>query len=943
MILPTKMMVREAKRYIIENGGGETGWIMTPRNMAKTLYDRLGGKIPVTDRGFREMAIRRILENNEYPHLSVPGVPMGGILRRISSTISTLILNEVKPNDLHDEGSRESEMREVYLKYISICRESMVLDREMVPVEVLKMLDRDVFPIEAMGIYLPGKLDRAYSKLLRAITERARYARITEHVCRKRPSFIPERVEKPPIRGCFRIPEEEDGVREMIYSDKRLKAITAEDPSSETREICRYIKEICSKGSDPGEITVVYPDRDPHEKEVRQVFFDYGIPHTSRKDQLVREMPCIVSLFEILETVLEGFPRGKLVRSLSSSHFNPKYDQEISVEDLEEATREAAVFGGGGDVEMEWLDPLKRASEECEDDKTEMFDRVRSGLEVVLGLLSDLKSKKRSAREHAVALGEMIEILGFDPGRTPEDRKAFDKFREALSDIRKNESILGPNRMDLRGFLSTLESTLEDVSITSGPERGVRIMGVGEFTGLGSKNVILASMTEKEIPQAEKPFNLLRDDNRERLGISRGHKRREMLENLCISLMGVEDPVISFYRTEGESPVSITPLLEEIPLEVIDTGDDPRSRIESLSYIGEQMVGSSLNTFKDPSGIFDMDQLLDDEFESISRVVKASNRRRSNALMGSLTDPELAERIRGMFHHDYVWSPSKLETYRDCPYRFFVENVLNLSPVEELEPEVPPDKKGVILHAVLERFYGSLMERGKNRVEPENLDEAWETARRCALEVLSSYSFRGPYWDAMRDMLLGFGGENGILRDFLELESSYRGPFFVRDCELSFGRDEGVRVGGDMAGEGLNLRGFVDRVDTMKADGRESFFIWDYKTGRLPPIKKSLQVPLYLAALKKLYPGSVPGGGGYYHIARKGGLERKIALGGGVWTGEGKDLSKEVKRVRSKMDRKVDEALEVVEGIRSASFPRKESCNNRFCEFHGMCRKGEWL
>ena len=951
LILPTKMMIREAKREVISRGGGETGWIMTPTGLASHLYDRLGGGKPVMDRGFRDMAVRRILKSGDYPNLTLPGIPLGGVVKRISSAISTLVLNRIVPEKLSREGGRESELSGIYKKYIDLCTQSEILDRDMLPGETVKLIEEAGFEADALGIYLPGKLDPAYGELMETLLERSRFKKVIEHVCRKPPSFVEEK-EKPDRQVRFSIPDEGDRARQMIYSRDTLEAIIAEDPTRETKEICRYIKEICAEGTDPGEITVVYPDRDPHAKEVKQVFFDYGIPYTTRNDQRVREMPCIVSIFEILQSALEGFPRGKVVRSLSSSYFRIKDKDKKTVQwrELEEATRVSAVFGSGGDIEREWLDPLERFAQETEDEPLAgSVLRVRSSLERILRSLDRLVSEERSYKGHMDELFGTLSILGYEHDSLDEGESlAFDKFLGTLKSIRRRELILGAEEIDFREFLSTLESSLEDVSISMGRGRGVRIMGLGEFTGLSSDIVIFASMTEKEIPFGDKPFTILSDNNRERLNITRMHDRRKTLENLCISLGGVKRPVVTFYRSQGESAVAISPFIEEVPLREIDTGEDPRSHLEALSYVGE--YHSSVNprvTQKDSSRLFERESLLGEEKEIVEKAISGSSLRRSRSHPshnGTILQPELAEEIRDRFHHDYIWSPSKLEAYRDCPYRFFVENVLRISPVEELEPEVPPDKKGIILHSVLERFYNRMKEEGMFRVEGDSIQEAWETARRCALEVLSSYSFRGPYWDALKDSILGSGDERGILRDFIDFESSYNGPFNVRECELSFGIEEGVRVGGDLTGEGLNLRGFVDRLDSMSVEGREAFFIWDYKTGGLPSIRDSLQVPLYLAAVKRLHPESIPGGGGYYHIARRGGLNRKIALGKKVWEG-GIDLDKlrrEVSRVRSKIDRKVDEALEIIEGIRSASFPRKEACYNRYCEYSGMCRKGEW-
>ena len=54
---------------------------------------------------------------------------------------------------------------------------------------------------------------------------------------------------------------------------------------------------------------------------------------------------------------------------------------------------------------------------------------------------------------------------------------------------------------------------------------------------------------------------------------------------------------------------------------------------------------------------------------------------------------------------DRVYSISQLETYTSCPFRYFLERVLNVKIVEEPDEEMEAIELGSLLHAILFEFY----------------------------------------------------------------------------------------------------------------------------------------------------------------------------------------------------------------------------------------------
>src|SRR5436853_4281117 len=51
------------------------------------------------------------------------------------------------------------------------------------------------------------------------------------------------------------------------------------------------------------------------------------------------------------------------------------------------------------------------------------------------------------------------------------------------------------------------------------------------------------------------------------------------------------------------------------------------------------------------------------------------------------------------------WSVSAIETYLDCPFRFFAQHVLKLEEEPDDEETMDPRRQGILVHRVFEAFF----------------------------------------------------------------------------------------------------------------------------------------------------------------------------------------------------------------------------------------------
>jgi hypothetical protein len=242
------------------------------------------------------------------------------------------------------------------------------------------------------------------------------------------------------------------------------------------------------------------------------------------------------------------------------------------------------------------------------------------------------------------------------------------------------------------------------------------------------------------------------------------------------------------------------------------------------------------------------------------------------------------DRVRSPATGDVV-SPTRLQDWATCPFRYLLGSVLGVQVEDEPERllELSALDRGTLVHEVLERFVREELARPESERAP--VGSPWPPAAstrilqimdECASDAeAQGLTGKATLWALHRE-------EIAIdLVDFVAEDNERRVEQGVvpESVELPFGLDGAPAVEVPVSGgRTVAFRGRADRVD-VRPDGRR--VVLDYKTGKPYPTPAEdedpvvggarLQLPVYAEAARQLL-GATDVEAAYWFVSSKGGF-----------------------------------------------------------------------
>jgi len=317
-----------------------------------------------------------------------------------------------------------------------------------------------------------------------------------------------------------------------------------------------------------------------------------------------------------------------------------------------------------------------------------------------------------------------------------------------------------------------------------------------------------------------------------------------------------------------------------------------------------------------------------------ARSLRARGRRWRNAWHDAdgLVLAEDAGALAAFLPAASTYSASSLQTFSDCPYRFFLHAVQHLRPRDELTPlsQMDPLTRGSLIHRVQFRFLSRLAAEGRLPLHPLRLQEWYDPLDAALDEVAREYAEElAPaiprVWrnevEAIRADLRAWLRDSALHAHTwkpLHFEYSFGLARRDRDADAASAPEPVTLLDG-----ALRLCGSIDVVES---DGLKLRVV-DYKTGKPPDAAPAgigggqvLQPALYALAAEQLL--KLPAESGLLYFCTQRGEYRRVEI---LLTDQ----------VRANVRRAVEVIGQAIgEGFLPAA-PRKGACGR--CDYRPVC------
>jgi ATP-dependent helicase/DNAse subunit B len=698
-----------------------------------------------------------------------------------------------------------------------------------------------------------------------------------------------------PIFSPFRRPPDE----EIAEGDIELLSAPGEgrEAAEIARRCLRWVKE---RGFKFSEIGILLRSAEPYAALLAETFSHAGIPFYLHGGTALWETREGQSLRLIFKVVREDFSRTSVVEFLTfaplsferilgrkASHANPALWDLLSLQ--------AGIVRGIEEWQTRLPRLLSRAREEGES-----IEALIHFMELFLRLVEKLP-RRGSWSELASNLAGLLGEL-FIPSASMQ--KIADEIENlSIHDFLEEEIELG---LFFQAVESSLTSAREQVG--SFGREGVFIGDLMSARGIPFKGVIVPGMVERLFPLMHRQDPVLLDRERQYLSETlkkelpqkeQGFDEERLLFSL--TLMGAQERILlSFPRLEPFTARERIPsffllrlmeavvgragdfsdfeqwrLLERVPLSRLF----PHSTSESSTALEYDL--NQANAALEARSLAPLDYLSElSPFFPRSLQAEASRwgERTFTEFDGVLKGRQALAKLDRLFGGERVsFSPTSLETYARCPYRYFIESHLRLRRLEETDPldAISPQDRGSLVHEALYLFFSRLKEEKKLPLAAQERAYLESLMEQTAQAVFATFEVEKPtgyplLWTLEKARIME------ALRDFIAAELNDREGFvptyFEENFECVFPLTP-ERV--------ITLSGRIDRID-LSAD-RLSARIVDYKTGKLEAFEdgafrggEALQLPVYLYAAGQRLSGAKPCSAAYYHVSPRSRLRRVL-------------------------------------------------------------------
>jgi ATP-dependent helicase/DNAse subunit B len=635
-----------------------------------------------------------------------------------------------------------------------------------------------------------------------------------------------------------------------VGPDGSLTLLRSAGDRGEAELIGAEIARLLAGGARPDDIAIALRDPPGRGGLHARVLRGFGIPVALEADVPVAGSGTGCCLLALLRAAFTSRRAADLLAYLRG----PRRAGSGQVDRLERAIRRGRLRSAE-DAAAEWE---QRAGEPLRD-----LQRLRGAADDPLRLLDEVAGLARDIAQWPLATDET-------KGEVPESNAAHElRVAEKIATVTEELAELEGLEPGPEELIATLEA-LTMPSWTGAAEGRVRIASPYAMRASRFRHLFVASLQDGEFPRHRSDGPFLSEEQRAALGLpARAETEAEerYLFHVCLALP--TERLFLSYRTSDEaggaeprSPFidEVRRLLDPAPPDDPDQTDSLQEQLTRSRGLGDflfaqseapselELARSLAATADRPAAALDSLGLSEDRVERLrTSLAAAAETEVATRKPGPLRIDAVKEALAGVA----AYGGTTLETFDVCSYRWFVDHELN---PQALDPTPEPLAQGGLMHEALERLY---REAPGEDALPRPADvQIWITRGREIVDEVTGELTDHPADRAMRRRV------ERLLVAFLRREAARENPRLRPSLlEADFSEAEGASKP-VLPIQDWALHGRIDRVDEGDGVG----LALDYKLAReVTPVAKfvekgTLQLPLYLLALRELWGIDVVGG-----------------------------------------------------------------------------------
>ncbi|MEZ6139919.1 MAG: PD-(D/E)XK nuclease family protein [Zavarzinella sp.] len=736
-----------------------------------------------------------------------------------------------------------------------------------------------------------------------------------------------------------------------------LHFLEAQAIHGELRMICRKIHEIHRQGEQLSEIALAVPHLSQHDDIVHQMFVEYAIPF--QHHQPISTQSSVFVRF--LRKVLQVAERGWRVRDIASllqnryifTHQTEKKEvaqKLLKVLELLNIRRLTPAF-------LNLLGEVQPLDKDLQEDHVlKDLDKLRA-MGVVLKIqefarellhslnFSDLRCNVASFRqliEQALELFELSETAFSNET----DQLAYRTLMTRLHSLA--EFPHDQEGWDLSQWLNWINQTFEkSFDCLISPTKSVQVIDLKHASGIRCKYMFLLHLNEGMVGQNDTSdrlrlnFATLITIPSEALYLCRSIAN---LKGQEVNPASVYEEVVDLFPSEQFSQLVERQkmLIENFGYEISYAHSEWRI---SIARAFQQGPDSAIRTTT--GGEF---------YRLLQRWLHVRQARfyekRFTNYDGIMQHPGALQQAATSFPVDRKMSPTSLEVYQECGFRFLLQDFIKLKQFQEPRSEIENTRRGMVMHRALANFHEKFPQPPETEAQLKEFQTAFEEQIQLAVD---DFVKRAP--TKALSKLWQLEGQRLVRtsQEYILLWQQYAAPWreagyqsTVKFLEQEFGKAQPVTV--EVDGIQVQITGRIDRIDLLEKDEERHIWVFDYKIGAgteytLSAVEslQKMQLPIYAIGASDTLSAESPVqvvGMSYWMVAAKG-LRT-------IYPAKAKNVDTSLSwrsdpRSWQEVRRNVTERIaEIAIGIRTGYFPlapKSHDCT-RYCPYREVCRIG---